>query len=152
MHFRRLLPALLCCLPSCFIDRASDDEPLYPSMLAGLRPGLSTAAQVVEKLGAPVQVVRLNRRSAYRFEHRMDKSTFLVLIVLVLGGTDHRSDRVWAFFDEHDVLTHFATTYGAHRTEYSLPWEDIHDEVGEREKDEAWRAEHGPRTESGSQK
>jgi hypothetical protein len=143
MNLRHLLIPLLLLLPACFIDRASDDEPIYPAMLATFKPGVTTAAQVVERLGAPIQVVRLNRRSAYRFEHRMDKTAVLVLVVLILSGSDHRSDRVWAFFDENDVLTHFATSYASHRAEYSLPWEDIHDPVDERAKDEEWREEMG---------
>jgi len=143
----RLAPLLLLLafLPACFVNRTADEDPLYPAMLAGLKPGTSTAAQVVDKLGAPTQVVRLNKRSAYRFEHKMEKSVFLFLVVVALGGTDQRSDRVWAFFDENDVLTHFATTYGAHRAEYGLPWEDIHDPEGERSKDEEWKAGLGER-------
>ena len=148
MNSRRcLLPFLLlvALLPACFVSRTADEEPLYPAMLAGLKPGVATAAQVVDKLGAPTQVVRLNKRSAYRFEHKMEKSVFLFLVVIALGGTDQRADRVWAFFDENDVLTHFATTYGAHRAEYGLPWEDIHDPEGERDKDADWQAELGAR-------
>ena len=31
------------------------------------------------------------------------------------------------FFDEHDVLSHYGASFGTHRTQYALPWEDVHE-------------------------
>ena len=31
------------------------------------------------------------------------------------------------FFDEADVLSHYGASYGTHRTQYALPWEDVHE-------------------------
>ncbi len=51
----------------------------------------------------------------------------LILIVFNMFAQDTRSDRVWVFFDEKDVLTHFGATFAVHRTQYALPWEDVHE-------------------------
>jgi len=31
------------------------------------------------------------------------------------------------FFDERDVLTHYGATFATHRTQYAMPWEDVHE-------------------------
>jgi hypothetical protein len=82
---------------------------------------------VVEKLGAPTDVVQLGKRSAYRFDATRQKSTVLFLLLINFANQDARSDRVWVFFDEHDVLTHCGATFGTHRTQYAMPWEDVHE-------------------------
>ena len=29
--------------------------------------------------------------------------------------------------DENDVLSHYGATYGTHRIQYAMPWEDVHE-------------------------
>jgi hypothetical protein len=40
------------------------------------------------------------------------------------------------FFDENDVLTHYGSTYGTHRTQYAMPWEDVHEAVDNDSRDQ----------------
>ena len=77
--------------------------------------------EVVELLGAPQDVVQLAKRSAYRYDFTMEKTTGLFLLVLILRGVESRSDRVWLFFDEDDVLTHYGTTFQADEVIYEVP-------------------------------
>lgn len=123
-----LLLAPLLLLPACAFGRFSENEPLQASQLAGFMPGKTTAQEVVTALGPPTDVVWLGKRTAYRYDHLRRKVAATILIVINLANFDERSDRVWLFFDENDVLTHFAGSFAAERTEYSFPWEDLHDQ------------------------
>jgi len=110
---------LLC--PGCLLQRGRINERLDPAAFEGLVPGESTAADVVAALGAPTEVVQLGFRSAYRYEHVKTKEAALFLLVLLLRGTDAQQDRAWVFFDENDVLTHFAATLESRDAEWALP-------------------------------
>lgn len=124
-----MVAVLVGVLPSagCAWGYSGINEPLDPRITRTLVPGKTTAREVVELLGAPTQVVELGQRSAYRFDSESTKLHAFVLIVFNMASVDSRADRVWTFFDEHDVLTHVGATYASHRTQYSLPWSDIHD-------------------------
>jgi len=122
-----LLPLLWLGTTSCYFGRATVNEPLERAALAKLQPGTTTARQAVELLGAPADVVQLGRRSAYRYDHSVQKEAALWFLVVALLNTDMRQDRAWLFFDEHDVLTHVGTTLSSHRPQYAFPWEDVHE-------------------------
>ena len=110
----------------CAMARSNVNEPLEPGELAKLQLGMS-AHDVVELLGAPVDVVQLGRRSAYRYDFTSTKRAGLFLIVVLFYNEDTRSDRLWVFFDETEKLTHVGTTLQGDDNEYAMPWEDLHD-------------------------
>lgn len=122
------LPALvlaavaLAALPACLINRDTQNVPLPTEALAGLSPGSTTAARAVELLGAPTEIVQLGFRSAYRYEYGNAKRAALFLVVVNLSNSDARADRVWLFFDDHDVLSHVASTFDADGARYGMPW------------------------------
>ena len=122
-----VLAAAALLLPGCFMGRSTTNAPLAPEALAHLLPGRSTTADVVQVLGAPAEVVQLGRRSAYRFDYTLAKRTGLWLVVVGFYNNDQHSDRVWAFFDEHDVLTHVASSFQTHLTRYRMPWKEDED-------------------------
>ena len=125
---RSFLLASLCSLaPACVVSRSTENEPLPRGAIESLRPGTSTAREVVELLGAPVDVVQLGKRSAYRYEFTRAKRAGLILVVVLLYNLDQRADRVWVFFDENQVLTHVGVSLESDRAEYAMPWEDLHD-------------------------
>ena len=117
-----LLAATLTLLPGCFLSRSSLNDPLRPGRFTSLVPGQTTSAEVAKAVGAPAEVVQLGHRSAWRYEHTVEKKTGLFLIVIGLLNKDSRSDRAWVFFDEDGTLTHVATTMAADETEFELPW------------------------------
>jgi hypothetical protein len=121
--------AVLClfALGGCGLIRQETNGPIDAVMVRSLRPGTTTAREVVEKLGAPTEVVQLGRRTAYRYDASSTKGAALFLLVFNMFGQDTRSDRVWVFFDESEVLTHYGATFATHRTQYALPWEDVHE-------------------------
>jgi outer membrane protein assembly factor BamE (lipoprotein component of BamABCDE complex) len=71
--------------------------------------GESTRRDVLKLLGPPSQVIALDGESAlyYLFEHSEGEG--LILIVYNRMRIDTRYDRAIFFFDDHDVLTEFAT-------------------------------------------
>jgi hypothetical protein len=135
-----LLFALL--QPSCVLGRSTSNEPLDPARIERLVPGRTTAKEVVELLGAPNEVVQLHKRSAWRYGHTNSKYAGLLLILVNFGSVDARSDTLWVFFDEDQTLYSFGSTLSSHRTQYALPWEDIHEDSDNAAKDEA-RFEQG---------
>lgn len=137
MNLRILvLLSLTAALASCAIARQDFNEPLDAVRIDALKPGETTAAQVVEALGGPNEVVQLGRRTAYRYDSSTTKSALLFLFFANFGNQDTRQDRLWVFFDERDVLTHYGATYGSHRTRYAMPWQDVHDAAGNAAADE----------------
>lgn len=118
---------LLAVLPACAIMRQETNGPLDATVVRSLQPGTTTAREVVDKLGAPTEVVQLGKRTAYRYDASCTKGAGFFLIVFNMLATDTRSDRLWVFFDENNVLTHYGATFAVHRTQYALPWEDVHE-------------------------
>jgi outer membrane protein assembly factor BamE (lipoprotein component of BamABCDE complex) len=116
------LAAALAALPACLIVRDTTNEPLQAEVLTQLTPGATTAAQAVELLGAPTEIVQLGFRSAYRYEFGAAKRAALFLIVINLSNTDARADRIWLFFDQNDLLTHVGSSFDADDARYALPW------------------------------
>ena len=114
-------------LTGCFLTRDTINEPLRPARLAELVPGETTAGRALELLGAPSDVVQLGRRSAWRYDHTVSRQTGLFLIVFTAINNDVQSDRLWLFFDEHDVLRHHGSTLAAKSSEWVLPWLESHE-------------------------
>jgi len=119
-----ILLAAVSLAPACAFARQTENRPLVESALAELQPGVSSAADVVRVLGAPVDVVQLGRRSAYRYQFTSSKRTVLFLVVLGLYNQDTRADRAWLFFDENQLLTHLGSTLEGEEPEYAMPWQD----------------------------
>ena len=61
------------------------------------------------------------RRSAWRYEHTVEKQAAAFLVVLGLRGVDTQADRVWVFFDEEDNVLHVGTLFQASEAEYDVP-------------------------------
>ncbi|MEO6711143.1 MAG: hypothetical protein ABI054_07885 [Planctomycetota bacterium] len=120
-----LLGILSLALPGCYIARQTQNDPLHADRIAQLVPGTSTAAQVVEALGAPTEVVQLGKRTAYRYDYTATKDTGLLLVVVGLFNSDTRADRAWVFFNEQEVLTHVASSLHAKDARYAMPWQTI---------------------------
>ena len=125
---RLLLASLVLGLaPGCFLSRNALNAPFTSESLAALVPGQTTAREVVERLGAPVQVVELHDRSAYQYLHTRAKRAGFSVIVLTLINEDRRSDRVWVFFDANGVLTHVGSTLEAETASYAMPFQSLDD-------------------------
>jgi len=114
-------------LGACAIGKQEVNEPLDARAIATLQPGVTTAREVVDKLGAPSEVIQLGRRTAYRYDASITKTAGMLLLLFNWVTQDGRSDRLWVFFDDKDLLTHYGASYGTHRAQYAFPWEDVHE-------------------------
>lgn len=130
---QRLLAHLACAalavptLSACFLSRNTQNVPLHAKKVEKLVPGSSTQADVLAALGAPNEVVQLGFRSAWRYDHTVEKRAGLSLIVVTLLNSDVQQDRIWLFFDEQGVLACAGATIDADEAVYELPWSDSHD-------------------------
>ena len=121
MRLQRTIALLLLALtPGCLLSNSDVNQALDPAAMKTLKPGTSTADDVLAVLGAPNDVVQLGRRSAWRYDRSRTKDTGLFLIVFNMRHTDAREDRIWVFFDEQDRLTHVGGTFQADDVEYGL--------------------------------
>jgi outer membrane protein assembly factor BamE (lipoprotein component of BamABCDE complex) len=109
---------------SCFVSRETTNVPISPELVEQLQPGVTTATEVAELLGAPSEVVQLGFRSAWRYDHVKAKRAGFTIIVVTMMDTDARTDRVWVFFDENELLTNVGSTFQAGGSQYQLPWQD----------------------------
>ncbi len=122
-------------LAACALTRQDTNEPLDVATVRAFAPGKTTAKEVVDKLGAPTDVVQLGRRTAYRYDATTSKGATWIMIIANFGAKDTRSDRVWVFFDEKDVMTHCGATFATHRTQHAMPWEDVHEAADSQSRD-----------------
>ncbi len=105
----------------CLFSDRRVNTPIRADAVEQLIPNQSTAADVAAALGAPTDVVQLGHRSAWRYDHIVEKQTALVLILFNLRGVDTDADRVWVFFGQTGLVTHVAATLEAGQAEYDLP-------------------------------
>lgn len=79
--------------------------------------GVSDQSDVLEALGPPSQLIRLEKGSV--FYYLREETDLRTIILLVVNWTDSetRYDRAIFFFDEGGVLTEFATSPEALPTE-----------------------------------
>ncbi|MEZ6005989.1 MAG: outer membrane protein assembly factor BamE [Planctomycetota bacterium] len=131
MNLRLLLLASPLLLSGCFLSRIDHNRPLDPAVVAELRAGEHTADDVLARMGAPIEVVQLGHKSAWRYEYERTKQTGLFALVVGLHGIDMRADRVWVFFDENDRLTHVGATFESKEAEFELPFLGEDDSAGE---------------------
>ena len=114
--------AALALASSCFIQRDRVNTRIERPSYEQLVPGTSTAEDVLMTLGAPMDVVQIGRRSAWRYDYTETKDTALWLVVVLLSHSDTVQVRVWVFFDEEGLLTNVGATLEGGDAEYKLPW------------------------------
>ena len=113
---------LLLMLPGCFTTRKTINQQLSSEAAAQVAQGTS-AADVVELLGAPTDIVQLGHRSAYLYEFQQTKMTGLLAGVVGFMNSDTRSDRVWIFLGPGgDTVTHVGSSFDADKAENRMPW------------------------------
>ncbi len=116
---------LLALPPSCLVARGTVNQPIDATAVADLEIGKTSASEVASLLGAPAEVIQLGKRSAWRFDYVQSKQTGFFMLVIAFSNKDTRTDRVWVFFDENDLLTNVGSTFESGGTEYLMPWQDI---------------------------
>jgi outer membrane protein assembly factor BamE (lipoprotein component of BamABCDE complex) len=80
-----------------------------PEALKGLVKGATTRQQVLELLGPPSQVISLQDETVLYYLFEQSKGEGLILIVYNTFTMDTQYDRAIFFFDEHDILSDYAS-------------------------------------------
>ena len=120
--------ALLLILPGCFTTRKTINQQLSSEAAAQVAPGTS-AADVVELLGAPTDIVQLGHRSAYLYEFQQTKMTGLLAGVVGFMNSDTRSDRVWIFLGPGGTsVSHVASSFDAAKAKTGMLWSEFEEE------------------------
>ena len=116
--------SLLTLLPGCFTTRTTVNQQLSSEAAAQIAPG-TTAAEVVELLGAPTDIVQLGHRSAYLYEFQQTKMTGFLAAVVGFMNSDTRSDRIWVFLGPGgEEVTHVGSSFDADKAQNGMPWSE----------------------------
>lgn len=84
-------------------------EPLWRSMSAEiLTRGITSKAEVLERLGPPSQVITEGRGEIFYYLHEETRTSGLVLVVYNKSETETRYDRAIFFFDADGILKEYA--------------------------------------------
>ncbi len=125
MKRRIALLSLLMLLPGCFSTRSTVNQQLSAEAATQIGPGTS-AAEVVELLGAPTDIVQLGHRVAYLYEFEQSKMTGFLAAVVGFMNSDTRSDRVWIFLGPGGTeVTHVAASFDADKAQSGMPWSEL---------------------------
>ena len=97
-----------------FKSRRGIEVAWQDQVVANLKTGESTRADVMELLGPPSQVIALRDETVlyYLFEKAEGEGVILILYNSIDIGT--RYDRAIFFFDENDVLSDYSTKVHEH--------------------------------------
>jgi len=119
------LLSLLLVLPGCFSTRSTVNQQLSAEAAAQIGPGTS-AAEVVELLGAPTDIVQLGHRVAYLYEFEQSKMSGFLAAIVGFMNSDTRSDRIWIFLGPGGTeVTHVAASFDADKAQNGMPWSDL---------------------------
>ena len=126
---RSIALLILCLLSSgCFVTRYSVNQKLSPEAASQIGPG-TPAAEVVDLLGAPTDVVQLGHRVAYLYEFEQSKMTGLLAMIVGFMNSDTRSDRIWIFLGPGgNEVSHVASSFDADKAKNGMPWSDLDEE------------------------
>ena len=119
------LLSLIALLPGCFTTRTTVNQQISREAAEQIAPG-TTAAEVVELLGAPTDIVQLGHRSAYLYEFQQTKMKGFLAAVVGFMSSDTRSDRVWVFLGPGGTeVTHVGSSFDADKVQSGMPWSDL---------------------------
>lgn len=79
-----------------------------PAMLAQLERGVSTRADILDKLGPPSQIITSGDQTALYYLNENARGSGLLLFVYNKVEVDTQYDRAVFFFDDQDLLTDFS--------------------------------------------
>ena len=107
----------------CYFSKSIQERPWDPEVVAGIEPGKTTKAEVLQRLGPPTEIIRLLESEAYVYRHPIEKQTGTFLIVLNMRRVDRQFDAVTVIINREDKVTAVGSRFNAETAEYGFPWE-----------------------------
>jgi outer membrane protein assembly factor BamE (lipoprotein component of BamABCDE complex) len=107
----------------CFVLGTNKKYHTFDSeALNAVKPGQTTAQEVLSRFGAPSDIVKLSNGNAYIYHRSVAKGTVIWLLLITLGNYDTQADQIVFFFDNDDLLTNYGVSLNARNAEYGLPF------------------------------
>ncbi|MBI4775588.1 MAG: outer membrane protein assembly factor BamE [Deltaproteobacteria bacterium] len=103
------------------LGKNKENKSFESEKIEQLKPGETTASDVLKLLGTPTSVVKLSNGNAYIFKRVQSKGTGLILFVVNMGYTNTHYDQLVCFFNDQNILTHYGLTMDAENARYGLP-------------------------------
>ncbi len=106
----------------CVLGKNVEGRKIDASGLDKLAAKETTATEIGEIFGAPSQVIKLSNGNAYIYRRSVAKATAVWLIFVSMGRYDKQYDQIVFFFDNNDMLTHYAASLNVGEASYGLPF------------------------------
>jgi outer membrane protein assembly factor BamE (lipoprotein component of BamABCDE complex) len=107
----------------CFVLGTNKNyHPFESEALSSVKPGQTTAQEILSLFGAPTEMVKLSNGNAYIYHRSVAKGTVIWLIFISFGNYDKQADQIVFFFDNNDLLTNYGVSLNAKNAEYGLPF------------------------------
>jgi outer membrane protein assembly factor BamE (lipoprotein component of BamABCDE complex) len=107
----------------CFVLGTNKKYHTFDSeALKSVKPGQTTAQEILNLFGAPSQIVKLSNGNAYIYHRSVAKGTVIWLFIISFGNYDTQADQIVFFFDNKDLLTNYGVSLNAKNAEYGLPF------------------------------
>lgn len=113
----------MCFCSGCFVLGTNKKyQPFESEALDAVKPGQTSAREILSRFGAPSEIVKLSNGNAYIYHRSVAKGTVIWLLIITLGNYDTQADQIVFFFDNTDVLTNYGVSLNARNAEYGLPF------------------------------
>lgn len=99
-----LLVGCVLLLQGCVISRGRVGNPLDEAQIQKLEEGFTKKDVVVALLGAPDRIIVGNNKEIFHYYYYDGKSPGLILLVFNIISLNVRSDNLYIFFDQQDVV------------------------------------------------
>lgn len=106
----------------CVLGKNMEGPKIDAGGLDKLAVNQTTATEIAEIFGAPSQVVKLSNGNAYIYRRSVAKATAVWLLFVSMGRYDKHYDQIVFFFDNNDMLTHYAASFNVGEASYGLPF------------------------------
>lgn len=121
VRFIIIIVTALCCGCAAF-GKNKEVQTFSAASIDKLVPGQTTAADVTQMFGAPLQVVKMSNGNAYVYKRSVAKGTVVWLLLISFGNYEKQYDQLIFFFNDKDILTHYGASFNADEASYGFPF------------------------------
>ena len=118
-----LLLGCILLIQGCVISRGRVGNPLDEAQIKKIEKGSTKKDLVVALLGAPDRIIVGNNKEIFHYYYYDGKSPGLILLAINIISLNVRSDNLYVFFDQEDVVQNVIYGKRTPEVEFTLrPW------------------------------
>jgi outer membrane protein assembly factor BamE (lipoprotein component of BamABCDE complex) len=118
-----LLLGCILLIQGCVISRGRVGNPLDEAQIKKIEKGSTKKDIVVALLGAPDRIIVGNNKEIFHYYYYDGKSPGLILLAINIISLNVRSDNLYVFFDQEDVVQNVIYGKRTPEVEFTLrPW------------------------------